>query len=85
MHTKTALFSLFALTLAPLAVAHPGHAGHTHGEDFATSALDALAGFSHPRVLLVTALLAASLLIVAARGLLLERNHRHRLGRQAQD
>ena len=68
MHTKTTLFTIFALAVSPLAAAHPGHAGH-----------------SHPQVLLAASLLAAGVLIVAARGLLLERDHRHRFGRQPQD
>jgi hydrogenase/urease accessory protein HupE len=92
MHTKTTLFTLFALTATSLAAAHPGHAGHTHGETFSSSALDALAGSGHPKVLLAVALLAAGVLIAVARAarvrapeLLLERDHRHRFGRQTQD
>jgi hypothetical protein len=87
MHTKTAPLSalLFALLLSPLAAAHPGHPGHTHGEGLAASALGELAGSGHPKILLVAAILAAGLLIAVARGLLLERDHRHGLGRQTQD
>lgn len=70
MHTKTALFTIFALTLSSLAAAHPGHAGHTHGEDFAGSALDALAGSGHQKVLLAAVLLAAGVLIVGIRAAL---------------
>jgi len=70
MHTKTALFTIFALTASSLAAAHPGHAGHTHGEDFTGSVLDALAGSGHPKVLVVAALLAAGVLIIGVRAAL---------------
>jgi hydrogenase/urease accessory protein HupE len=82
MHTKTALFTIFALTISSLAAAHPGHAGHTHGEHFSSSALDALAGSGHPKVLLVAALLGAGVLIVGVRAALARTSARSPRGLQ---
>ncbi len=69
-HENRPLHDIGAHCHRSLAAAHPGHAGHTHGEDFTGSALDALAGSGHPKVLLVAALLAAGVLIVGVRAAL---------------